>query len=191
VTPERELLYHPHEKSRPNREAIMSNHAVDLPVRVGVFSTVEAADRVVRRLLAAGFHKDHISVVTSDKSKEQQLQRVDAQPVPGENTPEAIVAGSFVGATVGGLMLAATAFVTGGVSLVAAGPVLAGGALVGSFAGAMMTRGFEKEAANYYDQAVQKGKILVSVEDHGGDKLAEAERIFAEAGAESVPLVEG
>ncbi|MFO0846650.1 MAG: general stress protein [Gemmataceae bacterium] len=170
----------------------MSNQAVDTPVRVGVFSTVEDADRVVRRLLAAGFPKDRIEVITSDKHKEHLLRRVPHPHVPGEVTQEAVVAGSAVGATLGGLALAATAFVTGGASLLAAGTVLVGGgALAGTFAGAMMTRGFEKEAANYYDQAVQRGKILVGVEDHRFDRLAEAEHIFAEAGAEPVPLVEG
>jgi len=69
-----------------------------------------------------------------------------------------------------------------------------GGALAGSFAGAMMTRGFEKSAADFYDQAVQSGQLLVAVEVHGPDsepKLAEAERILHEAGAVPVPLPEG
>jgi hypothetical protein len=58
----------------------------------------------------------------------------------------------------------------------------------------MMTRGIEKETANYYDQAVVGGKILVAVEHHGPQaekRLAQAEQILAAAGAESVPLAEG
>jgi hypothetical protein len=58
----------------------------------------------------------------------------------------------------------------------------------------MMTRGFEKEIADYYEQAVQKGKILVAVEVHGAgeeQRLAKAERILAEAGSEPVALPEG
>ena len=68
------------------------------------------------------------------------------------------------------------------------------GGLVGSFLGAMATRGVEKEAANFYDQAIQSGKLLVVVEDHGegaADRLLEAERLFAQAGAEPLPLREG
>src|SRR5262245_40835649 len=173
----------------------MTKQQVELPVRVGVFSTVRSADAVVHRLLAEGFHKDQISVITSSKHKERQLRDVPPAPAPGEHTAEGIAVGSVVGATLGGLALAATAFVTGGTSLLAAGTILVGGgALAGSFSGAMMTRGFEKEAALYYEQAVQQGKILVAVEVHGDgadEKLAKAERIFAEAGAEPVPLVEG
>lgn len=173
----------------------MATQAVELPVRVAVFSDVNTAEKVVRQLLGAGFHKEQISVICSDKYKEEHFRDLPPTPAPGDYTQEAIAAGSVVGATLGGLALVATAFVTGGASLLAAGTILVGGgALAGSFTGAMVTRGFTKEAANYYDQAVQKGKILIGVEDHGGDReesLARAERIFAEAGAEPVPLVEG
>ena len=68
------------------------------------------------------------------------------------------------------------------------------GGVVGGLAGAMMTRGVEKELANYYDQAVQDGKMLVAAEakdreDTAG--LAKASQILADAGAEPVPLREG
>jgi hypothetical protein len=48
--------------------------------------------------------------------------------------------------------------------------------------------------ANFYDQAVQKGKILVGVECLGAnarERLATAEKIFTERGAETVRLPEG
>ena len=68
------------------------------------------------------------------------------------------------------------------------------GAVWGGFIGAMMTRGIEKEAANYYDQEVQAGKLLVTVEQCQPDahpSLDDAERILAQAGAQPVPLTEG
>jgi hypothetical protein len=58
----------------------------------------------------------------------------------------------------------------------------------------MMTRGLEKEAADYYDQAVQEGKLLVTVEQEHPDQrptLGEAEAVLAAAGAEPLPLTEG
>jgi len=81
--------------------------------------------------------------------------------------------------------------------LLAVGPLLlsAGtGALTGGLIGAMLSRGLEKEDANYYSQAVQGGKVLVSVEYEGADqdeRLAVAESVFREAGAEPVPLEKG
>ncbi|MEX0713629.1 MAG: hypothetical protein WD278_14825, partial [Pirellulales bacterium] len=68
------------------------------------------------------------------------------------------------------------------------------GGVVGGLVGAMMTRGVEKELADYYDQAVLKGRILVAAEVAGDEEnasLAEAERVFREAGAEPVSLPEG
>jgi hypothetical protein len=58
----------------------------------------------------------------------------------------------------------------------------------------MMTRGVEKEAADYYDQAVVAGKILIAVEHHGPQsaiRLQQAEHILHAAGAEPVALPEG
>jgi hypothetical protein len=47
--------------------------------------------------------------------------------------------------------------------------------------------------ADFYDQAVTRGKILVAIEDDRDDspRLALAERIFAQAGAEPLPLNKG
>jgi hypothetical protein len=58
----------------------------------------------------------------------------------------------------------------------------------------MMTRGVEKELANFYQQAVLNGQILVAAEDHshdGGHRLATAASILADAGAQPLPLREG
>jgi hypothetical protein len=65
---------------------------------------------------------------------------------------------------------------------------------VGGLVGAMMTRGVEKELADYYDQAVQRGKILVAAEDHSEaqrQRLAKAATILSECGSEPVALPEG
>ena len=102
--------------------------------------------------------------------------------------------GGEIGTALGGLTAVGAAVATGGAALVVAGglAMMAGG-VAGGFIGAMMTRGVEKEIANFYDQEVQKGKILVAVEVNDGqaDKLATADRIIAEGGAEPLPLREG
>lgn len=173
----------------------MDRHKQDKPVRTGLFGTVAGADQAVRGLLEAGFHRDQISVVSSDQHRKALLSDVPSRAPAGERAPQAALTGGAVGATLGGLIFAATAVATGGVGLLIAGPMfMAGGAVAGGLTGAMVSRGFEREITNYYDQAVQRGKILVAVEDHGTEgqsRLAEAERIFAAAGAEPVALPEG
>jgi len=173
----------------------MTHQVIEKPVRVGVYDTVAAADSAVHRLLEDGFSRNELAVICSDKFKEQFFHEVPTPAVPGTYTPEAIVAGGLVGATIGGLALAATALATGGIGVLMAGTALiGGGALAGSFSGAMMTRGFQKEYAHFYDHAVQRGKILVAVEVHGDDsdeRLAHAEQILADAGANPLSLEEG
>ncbi len=165
------------------------------PVRAGVFSTPEAAERVISALLAAGFTKQQITVICSDDTKERYFREFEHQEPAGANTQAAAATGGAIGATLGSVAAGAVGVATGGLPLLVAGGIgLMAGAIWGGFIGAMMTRGIEKEAANFYDQEVQRGKLLVTVEekDHRHHPtLADAERIFAEAGAEPIPLTEG
>ena len=174
----------------------MNTQAVEKPFRVGIFGTVAQADRAVRALLDAGFSKDQLSVVCSNEAIKEHFSDLHTPPSGASYTPPAIVTGGLVGATIGGLVLGATALVTGGATLLASGGavLIGGGAIAGSFTGAMATRGIQKEIADYYDNAVRLGKILVAVEAHGEGsdaRLARAEQILAEAGTEPVALVEG
>jgi hypothetical protein len=167
----------------------------ETPVRVGVFDSVGDADRAVAALLEAGFSQQEITVICSDQSKEQWFRAFEHQDPAGSKTPAAAATGSAIGAALGGFTALAAGAATGGVSLVAAGGLAAWtGGIVGGLVGAMLTRGVEKEAANYYDQSVSEGKILVAVEDKGprqSERLAAAARILAGTGATPRPLAEG
>jgi hypothetical protein len=163
-------------------------------MRVGVFATLPAAEQAVVRLLEAGFTRGQISVICSDETRQQHFSQFQHQQPSGTNTPLAAAVGSVLGATLGGLTALAAGAATGGLALVAAGGAAAWtGGVLGGFLGAMMTRGVERELADYYDQAVTEGKILVAAEAHGpraGERLAQAATILAGAGAEPVPLQE-
>ena len=165
------------------------------PVRAGIFSTPQAAERAISALLAAGFTKEQITVICSDETKERYFREFEHQEPAGANTQAAAATGGAIGATVGSVAAGAIGAATGGLPLIVAGGIgLMAGAVWGGFIGAMMTRGIEKEAANFYDQEVQRGKLLVTVEEHGEHErptLADAERIFAAAGADPIPLPEG
>jgi hypothetical protein len=175
---------------------IIDKHSLaERPLEVGVFQTVDAARNAVHGLLAAGFTKDQITVLCSDETKEQYFHEFEHQDPAGTHTPLAAATGGTIGAVVGALTVVASAAATGSVALLAAGPIstLAGG-VAGGLVGAMMTRGVEKELANFYQQAVVEGRILVAAEDTGPDSahsLAKAAQILAEAGAEPLPMREG
>jgi hypothetical protein len=164
-------------------------------LEVGIFDAVEDARNAVRRLLEAGFSKEHITVVCSDETKERYFSEFDHQQPAGTHTPTATIAGGTIGALLGGLTVVASAIATGSLALWAAGPITAwAGGVAGGLVGAMMTRGVEKELANFYQQAVVAGQILVAAEDHGPNsarRLAQAAQILADSGAKPLPLPEG
>ncbi|HVX13631.1 MAG TPA: hypothetical protein VHC22_20775 [Pirellulales bacterium] len=168
---------------------------MERPIRVGVFSTVRGAECAVENLLKAGFTTEQISVLCSDRATEAHFHDFEHEEPAGSHTPAAVAVGGAIGAALGGLTVLAGAVTTAGLGLLAAGGLAAwAGGMVGGLVGAMMTRGVERELANYYDQAVTAGKILVAAEDHSEaqrQNLARAERILAECGAEPVALSEG
>lgn len=168
---------------------------MERPIRVGVFSTVRAADCAVENLLKEGFTREQITVICSDQTKEEHFHEFEHQEPAGSHTPAAVAVGGAVGAALGGLTALAGAVTTGGLALLAAGGLAAWtGGIVGGLVGAMMTRGVERELANYYDQAVTAGKILVAVDDHTEAQrqdLARAEQILAQCGSDPVELPEG
>jgi len=174
---------------------VKSQKALDQSVRAGSFAALPAADRAVGRLLAGGFTKDEITVVCSDEAKERHFRQYEHQDPAGSHTEGSVAAGTSIGAAVGGLTAIAVGAATGAVPLIIAGAAgLSAGSALGGFLSAMITRGGEKELANFYDQNIRDGKILVAVECHGPQapsRLARAAKIIAEEGADPVALPEG
>jgi len=164
------------------------------PIRAAVFASLAAVEQAIKELLDAGFTKDEITVVCSDEAKERHFLEFEHQKPAGSRTPLAAIAGSALGASLGGVTLAA-GFATGGVTLIVIGSAgLMTGTVLGGFLGAMMTRGVEKEIANFYDQEVGEGNLLVAVECHrprGELLLDRAEQILSASGAKPLPLPEG
>jgi len=164
---------------------------------VGIFDSVANVRTVIGELLAAGFTRDQITVVCSDEKKIAQFHEFEHQHPAGTSTPMMASAGGIAGATLGGLAALGAVLASGGAPvlvLASGGLAIWSGGIVGGLVGAMMTRGVEKELADYYDQAVQDGKIIVAAEDESeasAARLHVAEEILIRAGSEPVALPEG
>ncbi len=169
--------------------------AQERPVRVGVFDSLEQADAAVANLFKAGFSRDQLMVVCSDVAIRDHFSDLPQELPSGSYTQNAVITGGSIGAGLGAFAAITSVMLTGGiVMLVTGGLALWAGGVVGGFVGAMMTRGVEKEVADFYDQALAEHKILVAAEvhgDHAEESLTKAERAFAEAGAQPVELPEG
>jgi len=169
----------------------MTDITDDRSFRVGFFDNVTQADQAVRNLLGAGFTKQQFAVICPQHLKDQLLSSLPEAKRPGSGATTAIVEGGAIGAVLGGIALAATAIVTGGVGLLPAIPVLiGGGALAGGFSSLFVADGYGKEIGSYYLEAVRLGKIVVGVkvEGEGGEpRLELAERILTQAGGNAPP----
>lgn len=166
---------------------------LEQPIRIGIFSTIESADEAVQGLLDAGFSQQSISVLCSDDTLEQHFRQYNHQAPAGEHSARAETVGGAIGAALGGLAALVGVLASGGLGLAAAGGLASAG-IAGSFVGLMASRGVEKELANFYDQEIIRGKILVAAEAHGVESqnlLALASKVFENAGAESASLPEG
>ena len=164
----------------------MTQQVIATHTRAGAFDTVAEADQAIRRLLAAGLSQDQLAVVCPAKFKDHFRPKVPQAQAPTVEAGGAIAVGGALGATLGGLALAATV-ITGGVAgVMAAAVLIGGGALAGGFGNLIVAKGYEQEADDCYKQAIERGQIVVGIEVHGEDgagQLAEAQRILDEAGA--------
>lgn len=167
----------------------------DKPVVVGIFGSIADAKHAVRELLHAGFAKRQITVVCSDQEKESHFREFERQEPAGYYLPRAAAGGAIAGVMLGSLAAALLFLILGQIEAMVAGILLVlFGGIAGGFIGAMLTRNAEKELANFYDQGVEPGKILVAAEDHGetADKsLLLAERILVQEGVKPLDLPEG
>ena len=157
--------------------------------RAGTFDTVALADRAIRQLLTAGFSQDQLAVICPARFKDHFRGEASQTETPSVSATHALATGSALGATLGGLALAAAALTGNVPGMVAVGVYIGGGAIAGGFSDLIVSKGYEQETDDRYKQAIARGQIVVGVEIHGEDKsgrLAEAQRILDECGSHSV-----
>jgi len=164
----------------------MTQHLIETQTHAGAFDTVEQADRAITRLLRAGVSKEHLTVICPAKFKDHFGPEASHAEAPTASAGDAIAMGGAVGATLGGLALAATV-ITGGVAgVMGAAVLIGGGAIAGGFSNLIVSKGYEQEVDDNAKQAIERGQMVVGVEipgdDHAGH-LAEAQRILDESGA--------
>jgi hypothetical protein len=192
----REQRVLPHDSDEENAMSENESKNPDYPVRAGVFSSGDAALQALHRLRDAGFTREEISVVATEEAMKKHFPKdmpdeMTTEPA-GSHTSDALNKAGL-GALGLGVVGGATALVTtAGTAMIVLG-AMAGLAVAGTFVSVMATRGVESSAADYFDQAVQAGKILVAVEVSGDDDEAQerrkqAESIISSSGADPLQL---
>lgn len=141
---------------------------------VGVFESEQEATRAIEGLQAQGFRNEDISVITRDRD---ELRSISEDT--GTMAPEGVATGAATGGVVGGvagLLAGIGALAIPGIGpILAAGPIAATltgaavGAGAGGLVGGLVGLGIPEDEAREYEGYVDKGKILVLVEDNGRD----------------------
>ncbi|WP_410511405.1 general stress protein [Paenibacillus sp. BR2-3] len=142
---------------------------------VGIFDTEHEATRAIEGLQRKGFRNEDISVITRDRD---ELRNISDET--GTMAPEGVATGAATGGVVGGiagLLAGIGALAIPGIGpILAAGPIAATltgaavGAGAGGLVGGLVGLGIPEDEAQEYESYVDKGKILVLVDDNGRDR---------------------
>jgi hypothetical protein len=155
-----------------------------------IFDTHANASGALESLGLQGFDPSNISLVASDDFNADSF---------GVETHSKIAEGTAIGAGVGGATVAVIAgltsvgaVATGGLGLVAAGPLvsaLAGagaGAAGGSVLGGLIGLAIPEHEIKHYENAVDKGDVLIGVTCNDSDECERAKSIFEQYNASKV-----
>jgi len=154
---------------------------------VGIFRDRSQAERCVAELREKGFRDDQIGFMMPDGSQRttstttvEHTDRHEGDVSAGE--------GLVTGAVTGGLVGAAAALFIPAVGPILAGGILAAtlagaaiGAVTGGVAAALIDLGVPETEAKYYEGEVQSGRVLVTVK--AGNRYDEARDVMQSYGA--------
>jgi hypothetical protein len=174
---------------------------------VGVYEQLSVARHVVDDLVAAGFGREHISLVAADQDQvyapyvgrdidgngivtdDEVALRTDARPPrpDGSEIAEGAGIGALIGG-LGGLLVGLGALAVPGVGpIIAAGPILAAltgaglGAVTGGLVGALVDLGIPNEEADLYAEGLRRGYSVVAVQSPD-ERVDQARLIMDRAG---------
>ena len=143
------------------------------------FRSRSNAEDAVSGLIDAGFFQDDISLLVTDSTRGKSFA-IRENTKSEEYTGQGATAGGAFGA-ITALLMSASIIPSGGLSLVAIGPLFAtlaglgAGSFAGGVIGALVGAGVPEHEAKLYENSVKDGSILlaVAVENHDEKKLAE------------------
>src|SRR5947209_5236658 len=157
----------------------------------GIYRTRELAETAVDRLIASGFRNEDISVLLQDNVGTKDFAHKKDTKAP-EGTTTGAVAGGAIGGTLGLLAGIGALAIPGVGPLIAAGPIMATlagvgtGGVVGGIVGALVGMGIPEYEAKRYEGRIKEGGILLSVHCDNSDWVGKAKDLLKETGAEDV-----
>ena len=157
----------------------------------GIYANNAAAESAVDKLTAAGFSKQDVSVLMSDKQGSKEFAAEKNTKAP-EGATTGVGVGGAVGGTLGLLAGIGALAIPGVGPLIAAGPIMAAlaglgvGGAVGGIVGALVGMGIPEYEAKRYEGRVKDGGILLSVHCDSSEEISRAKEILKATGAEDI-----
>jgi uncharacterized membrane protein len=158
-------------------------------VVVGVFPRRTEAEQALAALRDAGFAGQDVSLLTQNPDA---VVAPDRDPSAAEGAAAGAFAGGLTGAFAGWIIGAGSLLIPGFGPFLAAGAIataLTGAALgagIGAIGGALTGMGIPEEEARWYEQQVQAGGTLVTVD--AANRADEAEEILRRHGGRDVRM---
>jgi hypothetical protein len=157
----------------------------------GIYRTEADAERAVDALATAGFRNEDVSVLMQDNvgTKDFAIRKETKAP---EGATTGAVAGGAIGGTLGLLAGIGALAIPGIGPLIAAGPIMAAlaglgsGGLVGGLIGGLVGLGIPEFEAKRYEGRIKEGGILLSVHCDDGEWTSKAKDILKRTGADDV-----
>ncbi|HCT46224.1 MAG: hypothetical protein CMJ35_09725 [Phycisphaerae bacterium] len=159
-------------------------------VITATFESSHNAAGALESLVSKGFDSGDISLIASEEFDRENF---------GVETHSKLAEGAAIGAGVGGAAVALVAglttvgaVATGGVGIVAAGPLVAAlagagaGAAGGSVLGGLVGAAIPEHEIKHYEDAIEKGHVLVGVNCNDSDRCDAARDIFEQFNASKV-----
>src|SRR5436190_13874146 len=167
----------------------------------GVFRDRFDAEHAFDFLHARGYRDDEINVLMSDKTRSSFYPSTAAEDrhEASSMATEGMGIGGAIGTIVGASLAAVAAMgimvtipLTGGASLIVAGPLaaaLAGGgagAVTGGLIGALVGAGIPEQNAQAYEEALRHGGVAIGVTPRNDDHASDIKKKFEEYNGENV-----
>lgn len=157
----------------------------------GIYPTRTSAEEAVDRMIASGFRTEDISALLQDNVGTKDFAHEKNTKAP-EGTATGATAGAAVGGTLGLLAGIGALAIPGLGPFIAAGPIMAtlaglgSGGVVGGVVGALVGAGIPEYEAKRYEGRVKNGGVLVSIHADNSDWVSKAKAILKETGAENI-----
>ena len=157
----------------------------------GIGRSPQQAATIADQLKSAGFSRDDISVIFSDKGTSKEFAHEKNTKAP-EGAAAGAAAGGGVGGVLGWLAGIGALAIPGAGPFIAAGPIMAAlsgaavGAATGGLTGALIGMGIPEYEAKRYHERLKEGNVLISVHCDDADQVRRAKEIFERNGAEDI-----